>query len=110
MSLWARQQLFMLLAFLAFVFLVGGLSVVYLVYRQALVAASYTTTVSDALGSMGGALANALTWGALILAVGIPVFAGCALVSWRCNVRLREDAYHRDTMRALAAVVKANSH
>lgn len=109
MSLEVRQSLFALLAFVALVYLVAGLAIVYLTPHTAPVVtlSSGAPDTAAMIATTTRLTLDALVQVALVVIPGLTALALFAVLSWRCNVRLREDAYHRDTLRALAAVIKA---
>ncbi len=100
MSLTDRRNLFALVALLAFVYVVGGLAFVY-------VSPHVPPTLADGTPNIAAAYSEAIQQAAVVAGSGLPVVALAWALAWRCNVRLREDAYHVDILRALAALVRA---
>lgn len=105
--MWFRQRLLALLAFIAFIYLVAGLVIVWIAPHAPL--PTMDSSTSSTLGGIAGAYAEAIQQALFVLATGLPALALFWVLSWRCNVRLREDAYHQDLMRALAAIARANA-
>lgn len=99
MSLATRQLVFAFLAFLALIYLIAGLALVYFAPHP-------PPVLADGSPNVLGAVSDAIQQAAFVGVTGslaLAVFGGLA---WRCNVRLREDRYHAEQMRALAALVR----